>query len=213
MLISEPAHISLRERNRRDKLERILAAGRDLFARDGFDATTTRDLARAAGIGTGTLFLYFPEKRDLLLHLFKQEIEPVHRAATAALHPDLPLLEAALHVFRGLYDHYARDLQLSRVFLSELAFLDPERRADLASFTRDFIAALADLVARERERRALRRDVDPQAVARTMFRLYYAVLIEWVGGLLASPAAAERELRTSLEQLLRGLATADGRTP
>lgn len=213
MLISEPAQSSLRARNRQDKLERILAAGRELFARDGFDATTTREIARVAGIGTGTLFLYFPEKRDLLLRLFKEEIEPVHRAAVAALPADLPLLRAASRVFRSLFDYYARDLRLSRVFLSELPFLDPARRTELTSFTRDFVRVLAELVAREQERGALRRDVEPLAIARTMFRIYYAVLIEWVGGGLPSPRAAERELRVSLEHLLRGLAGREGGVP
>lgn len=206
MLSSEPAQIGLRERNRVDKLERILAAGRELFSRDGFDSTTTRAIAQRAGIGTGTLFLYFPEKRDLLLRLFKDDIEPVHRAAVATLDADAPLLDAVLRVFRSLYDYYARDPHLSRVFLSELAFLDPARGADLARFTFDFLHTIAKLVTAAKTRGELARDVDPLAIARTMFRLYYAVLIEWISGVLPSPAAAERELRTSLDQLLRGIA-------
>lgn len=205
MLISEPAQIGLRERNRADKLERILAAGRALFSRDGFDPTTTRAIAQRAGIGTGTLFLYFPEKRDLLLRLFKDDIEPVHRAAIAALDADAPLLDAVLRVFRSLYDYYARDPRLSRVFLSELAFLDPARGSDLARFTLDFLHAIARLVTAAKDRGELARDVEPLAIARTMFRLYYAVLIEWISGVLPSPAAAERELRASLDQLLRGI--------
>ena len=213
MLISEPAHFGLRERNRADKLGRILAAGRELFSRDGFDATTTRAIAQQAGIGTGTLFLYFPEKRDLLLRLFKDDIEPVHRAAVAALDADLPLVDAVVRVFRSLYDYYARDPRLSRVFLSELAFLDPARGADLARFTLDFLHAIARLVEAARDRGDLSRDADPLAVARTMFRLYYAVLIEWIAGALPSPAAAEHELRASLEQLLRGIARGNGITP
>ena len=213
MLIHEPAQFGLRERNRADKLWRILAAGRELFSRDGFDATTTRAIAQQAGIGAGTLFLYFPEKRDLLLRLFKDDIEPVHRAAVAALDADLPLVAAVVRVFRSLYDYYARDPRLSRVFLSELAFLDPARGADLARFTLDFLHAIARLVEAARDRGELSRDADPLSVARTMFRLYYAVLIEWIAGALPSPAAAERELRASLEQLLRGIAHGNGTTP
>ena len=213
MLISEPAQSGLRERNRADKLVRILAAGRELFARDGFDATTTRAIAQQAGIGTGTLFLYFPEKRDLLLRLFKDDIEPVHRAAVASLDADLGLVDAVARVFRSLYDYYARDPRLSRVFLSELAFLDPARGADLARFTLDFLHAIARLVEAARNRGDLEREPEPLAVARTLFRLYYAVLIEWIAGALPSPAAAERELRASLEQLLRGIARGNGITP
>jgi AcrR family transcriptional regulator len=213
VLISEPAQNGLRQRNRADKLARILAAGRELFSRDGFDTTTTRDIARQAGIGTGTLFLYFAEKRDLLLRLFKEDIEPVHRAAVAGLDPELPLLDALLRVFRSLYDYYARDPRLSRVFLSELAFLDPERRADLALFTLEFVQVIADLVAAARERGELSSDAESLAVARTLFRLYYAVLIEWVSGVLPSPDDAELELRVSLGQLLRGIAHDTGTTP
>lgn len=211
MLISEHAQVGRRDRNRRDKLERILAAGRELFARAGFDATTTRALARHADIGVGTLFLYFPEKRDLLLRLFKDDIEPVHRAAVAALPSALPLIDALSRVFRSLFDFYARDPRLTRVFLSELPFLDAARRADLASFTLDFVHALAGLVERARARGELGRAVDPLQTARTLFRLYYAVLIEWAGGLLTSPATAERELRASLEQLVAGLGHSEER--
>src|SRR5688572_4819882 len=42
--------------------QRILEAAHTLFAAQGFEAATTRDLARAAGIGVGTLFNYFPTK-------------------------------------------------------------------------------------------------------------------------------------------------------
>src|SRR5262249_11023274 len=48
---------------------RILDAARELFARDGFDAAATRDLAREAGIAAGTLFNYFPTKEALALCL------------------------------------------------------------------------------------------------------------------------------------------------
>lgn len=181
-----------------------------LFARDGFDRTTTREIAREAGIGAGTLFLYFPEKRDLLLRLFKDDIEPVHRAAVDALDPDAPLLDVLSSVFRSLFDYYARDVRLSRVFLAELAHFDPVRRADLMSFTLDFLRALAALVERARDRGEVRADVESLRAARTAFRLYYAVLMEWISGRLPSPAAAESELRTSLLLLLRGLAPAEG---
>lgn len=206
MLSSERAQPGLRERSRIDKRERILAAGRLLFARDGFHATTTREIAQHAGIGTGTLFLYFPEKRDLLLQLFTDDVDPVHRGAVARLDPDARLLDALARVFRSLFDYYARDLRLSRVFLSELTFLDADRRAALMSFTLEFLRALAALVARAQSRGEVRAEVDPLRAANALFRLYYAVLIQWIGGGLPSPAAAESELRDSLSLLLGGLA-------
>src|SRR4051812_1231077 len=45
--------------------ERIVAAALDLFRKRGFDSTTTRDIAQAAQIATGTLFNYFPTKESI----------------------------------------------------------------------------------------------------------------------------------------------------
>lgn len=46
--------------------ERIVGAAFTLFARDGYHGTTTDDIRRAAGIGSGTLFHYFPSKAAIM---------------------------------------------------------------------------------------------------------------------------------------------------
>lgn len=46
--------------------QRILEAARRLFAEQGYEATTTRDIARAAQIATGTLFNYFSTKEAIV---------------------------------------------------------------------------------------------------------------------------------------------------
>jgi AcrR family transcriptional regulator len=46
--------------------QRILEVAQGLFASQGFDATTTRDIAKAAGIATGTMFNYFSSKEAVV---------------------------------------------------------------------------------------------------------------------------------------------------
>ncbi|BCL35516.1 TetR/AcrR family transcriptional regulator [Nostoc sp. MS1] len=48
---------------------RILQAALKLFAAQGFDGTTTRDLAQAAGVAEGTLFRHFPNKKAILVEV------------------------------------------------------------------------------------------------------------------------------------------------
>ena len=55
--------------------ERILEASQQQFAADGFEAATTRDIARAAGIGVGTLFNYFPTKEAIAQALIGEACE------------------------------------------------------------------------------------------------------------------------------------------
>lgn len=49
--------------------QRILEVAQGLFASQGFAATTTRDIARAADIATGTMFNYFPCKEAVVASL------------------------------------------------------------------------------------------------------------------------------------------------
>src|SRR5262249_42307183 len=112
----------LRERNKNAKLARIRRAAQELFARKGFEHTTTREIARRAGVGAGTLFLYAPDKRTLLLRLFKEDTAKGIEDAFASLPPRLTLGEAVLHVFASHFDHWGRTRELSRVFLKEVLF-------------------------------------------------------------------------------------------
>jgi AcrR family transcriptional regulator len=47
--------------------ERLVVAGVDLFAEQGYDATTVTQIAERAGVTKSTFFRYFPDKRDILL--------------------------------------------------------------------------------------------------------------------------------------------------
>lgn len=46
--------------------QEILNAAQGLFTSQGFEATTTRDISRRAGIAAGTLFNYFPTKEAIV---------------------------------------------------------------------------------------------------------------------------------------------------
>lgn len=51
---------------------RILRAAQKLFSRQGYDGTTTRDLASAAGLAEGTIFRHFPTKKAILIEVATQ---------------------------------------------------------------------------------------------------------------------------------------------
>src|SRR5260221_10194223 len=70
--------------------QRILDAAIELFRTRGFDATTTRDLAAAADIATGTVFNYFPTKEAIVAALAEDGL------AKARDNFDLPVNEADL---------------------------------------------------------------------------------------------------------------------
>jgi AcrR family transcriptional regulator len=55
--------------------QRILDAAAELFVRYGYDKTTVSDIARAAGISKGAIYLHFKSKEELLERLFSREMK------------------------------------------------------------------------------------------------------------------------------------------
>jgi TetR/AcrR family fatty acid metabolism transcriptional regulator len=58
-----------------DKRERILRAAVKVFAKNGFHATRVSEVAKAAGVADGTIYLYFKSKDELLVSLFEDRVE------------------------------------------------------------------------------------------------------------------------------------------
>jgi AcrR family transcriptional regulator len=99
--------LGLRERKKRRTRETIVAVATKLFAEQGYEATTTLQIADAAEVSASTFFKYFPTKADVVFSLFDAVIESADRrlrerepgeSAAAALVAwigrDLPAVEA-----------------------------------------------------------------------------------------------------------------------
>lgn len=52
----------------------ILRAAMEIFTRKGFTAATVPEIARTAGVAAGTIYLYYPSKRDLFINMIKNLI-------------------------------------------------------------------------------------------------------------------------------------------
>jgi AcrR family transcriptional regulator len=99
----------------------ILRAALDEFSERGFAAARLDDVARRAGVGKGTIYLYFTDKEALFQELVRFQIGPVVGALEAALASDLPLaviVERALDIFvREIYGTHRK--QVLRLIISE----------------------------------------------------------------------------------------------
>ncbi|MEP7765156.1 helix-turn-helix domain-containing protein [Sanguibacter sp. 25GB23B1] len=121
-----PAPLGRRERNKQLKLERITAAARELFSEHGVDEVTTQQIADAADIGTGTLFLYAKTKGELLLLVQNSSYADalVRGRAAAAATPDV--LAALMAIVRPVVECNRAQVENGRTYLREMVFGDPE---------------------------------------------------------------------------------------
>ena len=198
-----------RERNKEKKLESIVRAGRALFVQKGFEATTTRAITARAGVATGTFFLCFREKRDLLFHLFREDVSAVQEEAFASLPVDAPVVDQLTHVLGHLHAYYGRDPRLSRTVLKELRGREEGERDEMMTLTMSAVVRLAELVARAKERGEVARSVDPMQVATHAFALYLFGLVAWLNGGVPTPELITAQLEAQLDALMHGIGHRD----
>jgi AcrR family transcriptional regulator len=193
-----------RERSKLEKLERIRAAARRLFAEQGFASTTTRQIAAEADIGAGTLFLYAPRKEDLLVLIFKEEVgSAIDRAFERV--PGGRLVDQALHVFNALIEHHAADPALARVFVRELPFV--QEVDGVARFMSSLYTRLGALIDAAKVRGEIAEDVPARLLAQNLFGTCFQHLQLWLGGRMSPLEPNDERLRAALELQLRGAYT------
>lgn len=205
----DPAASSLRERNKRDKLHRIRMAARELFLAQGFEATTTRQVAERAGVASGTVFLYAADKQELLFLIFSEEIGGVIGEAFTGLEEPqgrAPALARQVgQVFGCFFAHYHKSPELSRLFVKEMAFLRGAKQAAYAQLTVGFLGQIAELVVAAQRRGEVSPKAEPLRVASNFFALYLFHLFLWLNQGAPAPADAVAQLVESLQMQIDGV--------
>jgi AcrR family transcriptional regulator len=194
--------------------KRILKVSQKQFAQQGFDETTTRDIARDANIAVGTLFNYFPTKESIVENLvndgciraaerFAAELERNGQKDSSTLDEELFAHVAA--VLRELkpYRKY-----LPAVLETSLSPLAENHAGDHTSLR----AAHLEIVSQILLRHAPQEAISPIAI-QLYWTLYTGVLVFW-----ASDSSPRQEdslalLDQSLSMFTGWLTDAEGSDP
>lgn len=99
------AQEGLRERKRRDTLQRIAQTGLELFVAKGYEATTLDDIAAAAGISRRTFFHYFKSEDEILL-AWQAGLGDAVRDAVLQASADQPPLETLCSALLTMASHF-----------------------------------------------------------------------------------------------------------
>jgi len=163
-----------------DKYRQILDAAVMVFARQGFHQSTVAQVAKAAGVADGTIYLYFKSKDDILFQFYeykaRQVFERFRRAVDEAVHA----VDKLRNLVRTHLSEFQSDIHMAIVYQAET---HQHRRAaqaaikEMSKMYRDIVIEIVELGQREGD---LRPDLTISLVMRLINGAVNEVINAWI---------------------------------
>jgi AcrR family transcriptional regulator len=207
--------VGRRERSKLDKRRRISEAAREVFTEFGYERANMREIAKRAGVATGTLFLYAPDKRNLLLWILNDDLEDVTETAFADLereHAGDGLLDQLAFVFAARYRYWGADPGLSLHALQELIVardVEPPQSSHLSAYRERRVLLKTHVVAvveAQQQRGNVDHATDCDVFARLVLAIYNAAIRSWLRDDSPNVEEGVAELRLLLALAIAGCA-------
>lgn len=187
----------LREKKRRDTLQRIAETGLKLFVANGYEETTLDAIAEAAGISRRTIFYYFKSKEEILLAYQSGSIEIIRNAVLQESTDQAPL-DAVMNALLKLASHYkSDDLIVIDRLLRSTEQLRASKQAKYVQQEQAVFEALCQLWPQAKRRNALR------IVAMISMGALRLAIDAWVQS--GGKQSAEKQLRDVFAELKKEL--------
>jgi TetR/AcrR family transcriptional repressor of uid operon len=187
--------------------EEILAAAKGCFAREGFHATSMRDIYRECGLSPGAVYNHFASKEGIVRALGEQRLREAQARREA-----LELVEDPIEALRLLAAGTREELGREEDLLLELQLAGEALRDEsVAEFSRRTFDATLEtvvgLIGRAQETGHVDSSVDADALGRVLIGLFQGLVLQTAIGV---PPERDRHIG-ALRTLLAGVLSADAR--
>jgi AcrR family transcriptional regulator len=164
--------------------EKIVQAAIRLFQERGYEKTTSNDIATEAGVSVGSFYVYFTDKRQLLLTIFDRLADELYKNIFAGFKPEYLFDSDLRRRIRQAIANTIADKQkhsgLHRV-VAELLLKDADFAARHRAVMQRSIAKLHELISLA-NKAGITWDIDVEAAAFVVHRVVFDVSQDYVTG-------------------------------
>ena len=194
----------IRQIKKQETRKAIMQAAMTLFSEKGFDKTSIEEVAKAAGIGKGTIYGYFQTKSDILHAYCEDELECLRHELTTNADREIPILQQMMNIYLPEFNKLTENREFARLFMQQTTF---PRDVDLDKHLEhddNYFKLLFPLFQKAQERGELRKDLDLLYITGHFYGLYLLLVSSWFSGRIQTEEA-EEALHTLFLQALEGL--------
>ena len=191
-----------------DKRERIMRAAIKVFARNGFYATRVSEIAKAAGVADGTIYLYFENKDDVLISVFEDRITKL----LGVLRDEIEVADSFEAKLRAVVERQLGLLETQRD-LAEVVTVNLRQSSRLlkqyaAPLFTEYLDLIAKVIADGQAAGIVDPDLSPRIVATGLWGALDGIALTWaLGGKSTKPEALRRGASQIASVFLEGVRT------
>src|SRR5438876_2054252 len=162
------------------KRDAILRGAIDVFAERGYFNAQVADVARAAGVAAGTVYLYFKSKDDLLVSIFERSMRESLTAGREAVADLSDPRERLRRLARGHLARLGSDRNLAVVFQVELRQSTKFMERFSSTHLRDYLGLIREAIADGQRSGIFRGDLKPTVAAKMFFGALDEMATNWI---------------------------------
>lgn len=192
-----------------DTRTKILQAALQLFAKHGYDGTTTKDLAKSAGVAEGTLFRHFANKKAILVEVATEGWVDILTDLLTEL-SEMGSYKAVSQIMRRRMLNMRKNSDLLRVCFVEAQY-HPELKESIQAEVIDKMTDVAEAFFETAMEKGIYRRMNPKIVAKVFLGIF--AIAGFSEQTIIDPDASPLEMQEMAEGIsdifLRGVLNSD----
>lgn len=172
--------MAARAESKNGKYDQILKAAIKVFAKNGYFNSKVADVARAAGVADGTVYLYFKNKDDILVSIFTTVMEDVIGSLKEALSRMGDPLEKLRHVAVAHFRRMSSDRSLAIVFQVELRQSTKFMQQFSSTKVQQYFSVIEQVIREAQRQKVFREDLDSKLATKFFFGALDEMTTNWI---------------------------------
>ncbi len=164
----------------RPKYQQIIQAALEVIAENGYHASQVSKIAKKANVADGTIYLYFKNKEDILISVFRERMGQFIHKIKNAIEDKETASEKLLTLIQMHYAQLTESPYLAKVTQLELRQSKPELRREINKVLKSYLDVIDSIIEHGIKEKEIRDDIHPRLMRQMIFGTIDETVTTWV---------------------------------
>lgn len=167
-------------KDKRPKYKKIIEAAVKVIAENGYHAAQVSKIAKQAGVADGTIYLYFKNKEDILISLFKERISVHVEKIREQLEGKMTASGKLYTLIESHFSQLDKDHDYAIVTQLELRQTNRELRLKINQILKEYLDVIDEIIEYGKMTGEFREDLDKRLARQIIFGTIDEIVTTWV---------------------------------